>query len=269
MAAEHLSDEALRCAAADNLATHATWVQQRARGMRAVVGDALTYGACGLACDTFNLVCRARLSREEAPAVIAAALAWYDGGREPFSWWLTPGDLPADLPRILADHGLEAAEGERAMVLALPDLPAAEPGPAGLVVRRVTTREQLSDFAAITSENWSPPDPHVCAFYDQAAAHVLSAGSPLHFYVGYVDGVPVASAEMTVTGKVVGLYGISTRAKHRRRGYGTALTVAPLREALAAGVTHAVLQATDAGAAVYARLGFRVTGEVVEYKLPA
>ena len=64
----------------------------------------------------------------------------------------------------------------------------------------------------------------------------------------------------------VGLYGIATLAAHRRKGYGTALTLRPLLDARDEGHTLAVLQASAEGQGVYARLGFLPTGHYTEYK---
>jgi predicted acetyltransferase len=88
----------------------------------------------------------------------------------------------------------------------------------------------------------------------------------LRLYVGYLGADPVATAELAIGGAVVGLYGVSTRAAHRRCGYGTALTAYSLREGRAAGFRTAILQAVPDGVGVYRRLGFEAFGEFVEYK---
>jgi GNAT superfamily N-acetyltransferase len=130
----------------------------------------------------------------------------------------------------------------------------------------VRTPEQVREFAAVNAANWDPPDPHVLRFYEAAAPVLLTPDSPLWLYVGYLGDCPVASAELTVGGGVVGLYGISTLAAYRRRGIGGALTLRPLRDARAAGYRVAVLQASADGVGVYARVGFVPTGRFTEYK---
>jgi predicted acetyltransferase len=88
----------------------------------------------------------------------------------------------------------------------------------------------------------------------------------LRLYVGYLGADPVATAELAIGGGVVGLYGVSTRAAHRRCGYGTALTAYSLREGRAAGFRTAILQAVPDVVGVYCRPGFEAFGEFVEYK---
>ena len=200
------------------------------------------------------------------PARVRAAIAHFREARRPFSWWVGPADRPRALGALLEDAGLARAEGELAMSMELSALADAEPAPAELSIVRVRTEAALADFAAVTADNWTPPDPAVVRFYAEGAAALLAPACPQRLYVGYVGGTPVAAVEATVARALVGLFGVSTRAAWRRRGFGSAMTAHPLREARAEGVRTAVLQASADGAGVYARLGFSPFGEVTEYK---
>jgi len=84
-----------------------------------------------------------------------------------------------------------------------------------------------------------------------------------------VEGTPVATGEATVHDGVAGLYNICTLPDFRHRGYGTAMTLQPLRYAHAAHCHTAILQATEQGARIYKRLGFETFGIITEYKPPA
>lgn len=252
-------------AADANFVAHAGWAASRVTGM--VVRDEpdLVLVDSGLACDTFNFVLRARLDGDTAAGRIAGALGHFRRVGRPFSWWVGPADLPAGLGHLLEAQGLARADSELAMAASLADLPD-EPPPAGLEIRRVRTPAELADFARVNAANWSPPDEDVVRFHERTAPVTLSPDAPQWFYVGYSGETPVATAELTVGGGVAGLYGISTRAAFRRRGFGRALTLRPLLDARAAGLRHAVLQASADGAPVYRRLGFDVFGEITEYK---
>jgi hypothetical protein len=247
-----------------NLVAHCTWLQARATGMRARVTPRLAMGDSGLPSDTFNVVCSARLDRRSAPAEIEAAITWYEG--RPFSWWCAPGDEPADLPELLFAAGLEASEAATAMTADLTALAEAIPAPPGLVVERVSRGTDLRAFATLLAGLADPPDPLVTAFYEAGAAHLLRADCPLLLYVGRLEGHPVATAEVTITGAVAGLYNVSTVVGERRRGVGTAMTLLPLREARAAGARYGVLQAAPDGLGVYGRVGFAPRGRIAEFK---
>ena len=84
-------------------------------------------------------------------------------------------------------------------------------------------------------------------------------------WVGYADGVPVATAQLVVHENVAGLYYIATVEAARRKGYADALTRIAMREGLARGCDLVCLQASPYGRPVYERIGFDVIGEYVTY----
>jgi ribosomal protein S18 acetylase RimI-like enzyme len=253
-------------AAGANLAAHFSFVHRRLDGMRVREGDGVLLVDSGLPCDTFNAACGARLDADGADAIIGDAIAWFADADRPFAWWVGPGDEPRDLGARLQHAGLAAAATELAMRADLGTARLDVPVPIHFDIRRVTTAAELAHFAAINAANWTPPDPLVLAFYARAADVLLAPASPLRFYVGYLDGEPVAASELTVAGSVAGLYNISTLAAVRGRGFGTAITAAPLRDAVAEGISTAILQAAPAGVSIYRRIGFTPFGDITEYK---
>ncbi|MFP2909764.1 GNAT family N-acetyltransferase [Pyxidicoccus sp. 3LFB2] len=209
--------------------------------------------------NTFNVVCRTRLRARDAEAGIAAAVGHFRGKSLPFAWWVGPGVMPEDLDARLTAHGLVRAEQETGMAADLSRLPPLTL-PAGLTVRRVSTERELADFARVVAHNWEPMDQGVVDFYARTARAALSPDCPIRFYVGYVDGAPVATSECHLSHGVAGLYSVSTLKAARRRGFGGALTLAPLLDAREAGYRTATLQASAEGEGVYARLGFEPRG---------
>jgi len=252
-------------AADENLAAHASFIASRIGG-RVQVDDQLVAVDSGLPRDTFNIVCRVRLDLSTAARRISDTIRFYATAGHPHSWWVGPGFAPPNLASLLVAAGLEQAETECAMSLALEALPASTPRVDGLRIQRVRTTQELDVFARLTASNWQPPDQWVIEFYRRAAPAVLSDASPQWFYIGLLDDEPVATAELTIGGGVVGLYNISTLPAFRGRGVGSAMTHRPLADARAAGWQTAILQAADAGVGVYRRLGFVPFGEVTEFK---
>ena len=262
-----LSPADLAAAADANLVTHVSWVQQRTPGMRVVDTGGLVLVDSGLPCDTFNVVCRARLAQDAAQAQVRAAVDYFAGAGRPFAWWLSPADQPADLGEILCAVGLQHAETELAMAAELATLGDADLAPGGLQIRRVRTAAELHDFAQVIAVSWTPPDADVLRFYELAAPALLDEDAPLWLYVGYLGEAPVATSELVIGGGVVGLYNVVTRLGYRRRGFGTALVLQPLLNARARGYRTAILQASAEGVSVYRRLGFEAFGRITEYKL--
>jgi GNAT superfamily N-acetyltransferase len=262
-----LSSPDLSEAADANLVVHAGWLQRRIPGMHMNDQHDLVVIDSGLDCDTFNIVCSARLDRSHATDRARHTIEYFRRAQRAFSWWVGPADRPADLGQVLVEVGLQQAETELAMAADLSLLPQAD-APRSLHITRVRAEPELRAFARLNAANWTPPDAHVLRFYEQTAAALLAADCPLWLYVGYLDGEPVATSELTVGGGVVGLYNISTSLPYRGRGFGSALTVRPLLDARAQGQHTAILQAAAEGVRVYERVGFRAFGEITEYKPP-
>lgn len=110
--------------------THATWVPARTPGMQVHADAGLVLAGSGLPCDTFNMICRARLDDASAPARVRDAVAHFREARRPFSWWVGPADRPRALGALLEDAGLARAERELAMAMELSARTDDEPAPA-------------------------------------------------------------------------------------------------------------------------------------------
>ncbi len=78
-------------------------------------------------------------------------------------------------------------------------------------------------------------------------------------WLGRVDGKPVGAAMSYRTDQAVGIFGVTTIAAMRQRGYGTALTRAAM---LANTGLPSVLAPSPEGERVYRRLGFEQVGEL-------
>lgn len=138
---------------------------------------------------------------------------------------------------------------------------------AELCVQRVTTRSQLADYAAVMAANWSPPSTAVIRFFEDTADDILDERSRSSFVVGYANSQPVAGAEVHFAADVAGLYGVVTLETARRRGFGSAVTLAALDIARERGARTAVLQASSDGAQLYRNVGFEDVGTYAEYSI--
>jgi ribosomal protein S18 acetylase RimI-like enzyme len=249
-----------------NLAAHMSGLAAAHPDMTVRDAGRLLLVDSGFPCDTFNFIYRARLDPGSAAGRVAAAVGHFRASGRPFSWWLGPDDDSLAQGSLLEAAGLAHAEDELGMALDLRTLPAPAVPPAGLTVEAVRTPEQLADFARVEAANWDPPDPWVVAFYERVRDLALAADALVRYFVGYADGRPAAAAEVCLAGGLAGVYGVATVAAYRRRGYGTALTLAALHAAARLGYRTAVLQASGEGQGLYARLGFVPCGRFREYK---
>ncbi|MBI3684548.1 MAG: GNAT family N-acetyltransferase [Acidobacteria bacterium] len=248
----------LALAIEENLHAHVAYVHRRLPQMTVQDRDGLLLVDSGLPADTFNRICRARMAAAGADHRIEEALGYFRVVQRPFAWWVGPASRPLDLERRLQERGLRPAEYEIGMAMDLLDLPPHIDTPAGLEVRRVRTTAELNDFAN--------GDPAALAFYQSAAPVLLEEDCSMRLFIGCLDGHRVATSELFLGGGVAGLYGISTRKEHQRRGIGLYMTWAAAAEARRLGFPTAVLLASEEGQRVYERLGFRAVCLFVEYQ---
>jgi GNAT superfamily N-acetyltransferase len=89
-----------------------------------------------------------------------------------------------------------------------------------------------------------------------------------HVLVARLDGEIVSAALAYDFRGDCGIYNVGTVAKARRRGLGTALTIAQLYDARDRGCRTASLQSTPMAEHVYAAVGFRNLGRILEYTPP-
>ena len=86
-----------------------------------------------------------------------------------------------------------------------------------------------------------------------------------HLLVARIEGESVATALSFDLGDDCGIYNLSTLGRARRRGLGTALTALLVHDAVARGCRTASLQSTEMAEHIYAAVGFRDLGRILEY----
>jgi ribosomal protein S18 acetylase RimI-like enzyme len=179
---------------------------------------------------------------ERADALAAMEAAYAAAGVPRFAAWVHERDqtLRGDLQR----RGYRLDESTRAMGMALDDIrlprPQLDLGPADWL-------EYLRILGV-------PPD-------------FLSGANPaaFHILIARLDGESVATAMAFDHDRDCGIYNVTTLERARRRGLGTALTALQVHDALARGCQTASLQSTPMAEDVYAAVGFRDLGRILEY----
>jgi ribosomal protein S18 acetylase RimI-like enzyme len=133
---------------------------------------------------------------------------------------------------------------------ALPDVRESD-----LELVQVSTPEEVEEFEAVSVRGFGGEDDVV----EPGTIHPPSVLSDdaMQMFIGRVDGRGVAAAMGYRLDDVVGVFGVTTVASARRRGYGTAVTRAAM---LTDTGLPAVLAPSDDAVNMYRRLGFEPVG---------
>jgi hypothetical protein len=182
---------------------------------------------------------------ERADALAGMEAAYAAAGVTRFAAWVHERDqaMRGDLQR----RGYTLDESTRAMGMALDDLrlprPQLDLGPPDWL-----------EYLRILRIFGAPPA-------------LLSGADPAHFHVlvARLGGENVATALAFDHGGDCGIYNVGTLEHARRRGLGMALTTLQVHDALGRGCRTASLQSTAMAEGVYAAVGFRDLGRILEY----
>ena len=208
----------------------------------------------------FKGVWAPRLTADELHTAAEEALAWHGERGSPYVfWWAGPSAEPADLGARIVSHGFEPYElGAPGQVadLAQLDWGALARVPQGFLADRVHDDRTLELFGRTFVEAFEIPEWAGRAWVDATRSFGVGR-SPWELYVGWLDGRPVSTNMLFFGAGVATVFAIGTVADARGQGIGAAITLHGLAEARERGYRYAVLFATEKGAPVYRRIGFR------------
>jgi ribosomal protein S18 acetylase RimI-like enzyme len=178
---------------------------------------------------------------ERADAVDAMEAAYEAAGVSHFAAWVHESDVP--MRTELERRGYSIEESTLAMGMPLDDIRLPRP------------------VVELAPSDWSE---YLCVFLPPG---LLSGADPSAFHVltACLDGERVAAGLALDFDGDCGIYNVGTLEHARRRGLGTALTALLVYDALVRGCETASLQSTKMAEHVYAAVGFRNLGRILEY----
>lgn len=225
--------------------------------------DGMVVAATGLPDPTLNPAFVVREPTAPADAVAWSAARRHEGSSNSTGIDLPDGRYPA-VEAALVELGYERRVTRPAMVVHLDDL-VVPPTPPDLEVRAVRSHADWAGYVAVQVDTFGF-DPDIAAAFPPEA---LVGRSGMELVVGVVGDTVTSAAAVYITGTHAGVYAVGTRAEHRRRGHGAAVTAAAVRAAGRAGAEVAALQSTADGLGVYRALGFAEVGPWVVWVDPA
>ena len=206
-----------------------------------------------------NLAIKARLSAEQVDSKIEAILEQCRLRQVPLLWGIDPTSQPAELPAHLLAHGFVHTGDSPCMAMDLNQIAGQIPMPAGLTIRQLEAAEDIQTFFKIVYVlNEAMPTLVGEAFADlHTHLSAYRSAHSIQYFMGYLDGEPIATSMFFLGGGVAGIYYVATLPPARGRGIGTAITLSALHAAREMGYPIAVLQSSEMGYNLYRRLGFQ------------
>ncbi|HEX7155001.1 MAG TPA: GNAT family N-acetyltransferase [Thermoanaerobaculia bacterium] len=195
---------------------------------------------------------------------IEAVTAIYRERRMPFRWWLTPSTRPANLDELLKAHGLKQAFDAKGMVADLSTIDFDTPLPPDLELVQVRDAAGFDQWTSVLLPTFAQPPEHAAIWRNGYEQFGFDRDAPWAHFVGLIDGKPVATTTVLTEGDLVGVYHVATLPEARGRGIGPAVTLAGMNHGRRLGAKRAVLQSSEMGFSMYARLGFH---EVADLRL--
>jgi ribosomal protein S18 acetylase RimI-like enzyme len=212
----------------------------------------------GLPDATFNSIMYANLGPGRIDAVVGELYELRAAHGVPMNWLIGPTSRPPDLAaQLLArgfTHRVDLTPMTRSLVSSLPEV---DPVP-GFTIERVADSAALTEWIDAELRGFETDGEMAAGLAAMRRGMGLWPRIPTRYFLGRLDGEPVATASLLLAGGIAGIYDISTVPEARRRGIGTFMTVAMLHEARALGFETAFLQPSEMGEPLYRRLGFRV-----------
>lgn len=227
--------------------------------------DGVTVASAGVAFQMFNAAFFSSAVKDEADLRRRVAQCAVHFGARGLGWacWICTDWLPEALrPRlrqVFRDYEMRFAADMPGMIS--DRLPPPRRALPRLEIRRVGRGETRNDFCALGSTCFNVPLPWFSQVFgnDDVWAEFAS-------WVGYADGIPVATAAAVAGAGVIGLYNIGTLPGYQRRGYGEAIMRHAIAEACREhGVEGTILQSTMQGLRLYERLKYRTVTSVLVY----
>jgi GNAT superfamily N-acetyltransferase len=204
----------------------------------------------------WNRVLYANLTPETLESRIEWVLERARALNTPVIWNIGPSTYPNDLGSHLLRHGFTDSGEEAAMGVALARLPDAVPLQGGVTVERVTDNASLEQWAQTMCLGFGAPLAAAAPIFTAIARDAANSSPAAYYYLARLHDEPVATAGLTLAAGVASVFTVATVHAARRQGIGAAITLAPLLYARTLGYAVGVLQATEMGYPVYARLGF-------------
>jgi len=215
----------------------------------------------------FNCVHLAQLTPENVDMKIDETVEYFKSRNLPCQWYTGPSTRPIDLGEHLKAHGFDHVWDTPGMAVELESINKDLPEPSDFTIEPVKDVETLKDWIQALTEGFGFKQSTSELIFDIESDLGFGENLPRRSYVGYLNGKPVSSSLLLMTSGVAGLFCVGTIPEARRKGIGTAISLAPMKEAHEMGYKVGVVHSSEMGYGVYRRIGFEDYCKIRIYRL--
>jgi ribosomal protein S18 acetylase RimI-like enzyme len=212
--------------------------------------DGLAMAATGINFSGCNTVMVTR-PPEDPEGALERARNFFDSRNLPWVLY-AHGTLADDLAQHVAAVGLRPSYPEPGMFL-LPEDVRQTPAIPGFTILPVQDVPTLDLFRATAARGFGASEDGLAIW----ASPALLETPGLVFFLGLLDGEPVATSCVYALHGIATINMVSTVESHRRRGFGEIMTWTAIEEGFNRGSEAAFLHSSQMGQPVYERMGFR------------
>ncbi len=165
----------------------------------------------GVPVPLFNAVFRARLNPDAMDSTIATVKSQAQAKGVPLFWWVEPGVESHELGEHLKAQGFIPGQTP-AMAIDLSTINTAVSSPEGFTLREIEPEagDDLRMWGRIVGIAHGISEEVLGAIHDVTVAQLHKPGSRSKRYLGYLNGEPVATAELFMNAGVAGIMSVAT-----------------------------------------------------------
>ncbi|MBN1176371.1 MAG: GNAT family N-acetyltransferase [Dehalococcoidales bacterium] len=227
-------------------------------------GEDVSWCLTDVAFPTCNPIIHVNLEPEAVDSLLETLITRARRRKINLHCWVTDDTRPANLGEYLTAHGFTSVGTGAGMAIDLSKMNEADRSPAGCRIVEVGDDDSLETWCRVSGTGFGIPEPAIPSIVEYFTTDI-KLNQPLKFYLGILDGKPVATSMYFLGEGVVGIYFVATLEEARNRGIGYAITRKPLLEAREMGYRVGILQASEVGKPVYLKLGFKEYSRIGSY----
>ncbi len=199
-----------------------------------------------------NYIFDARFTPELAEKELSILKESIYAGIAPDSWFIGPGSARSITPPLLRQYGFLKAFSWPGMILDLEKVIMPLKSPENFHIREIDGLEGLDRWSDIINSGMFGG-----GFDGTGLFSNLIGKEYVKLFLGYLGNIPVTTSLLYLNSGIASLFLIATAPGYRCRGFGTRITLEPIKKAYESGYLLAGLFATSAGERIYKKLGFK------------